>query len=276
MPRDNHNATLVQRINLHEDLARFFIKYNDHEVPEFEPGQFATLGLPDPTPVDPNSPAARSGRGPKLIRRAYSVASAATQKDTLEFYIVRVDDGRLTNPLWSLTEGDTLFMNPRLGGHFTLEGVPAPGDGKPAKHVITVGTGTGLAPFRSMYLTYRDRSRWNEFVLLDGCRVARDLGYREELEAFAHTDPHFTYLPTVTREPADSDYDGYRGRVTDLLTPEAFESAAGFTLSPETCHVFLCGNPQMIDQVEADLVERGFVVQDRKHPDGNLHFERYW
>ena len=275
MPRDTHNATLTRRLNLHDDLARFFIKYNEHEVPDFEPGQFATLGLPDPGPVNPDSPAARPGRGPKLIRRAYSVASASTKKDELEFYIVRVDDGKLTSPLWSLKEGDTLFMNPRLGGHFTLDGVPAPPEGE-AKNLVMVGTGTGLAPFRSMYLTYRDRGRWNRFVMLDGCRLARDLGYREELEALAHADPHFTYLPTVTREPADSDYSGHRGRVTDLLQPDKFREAAGFDLAPETCHVFLCGNPQMIDQVEADLVTRGFIVQDRKNPDGNLHFERYW
>ena len=276
MPRDTHNATLVRRIDLHEELARFFFKYNDHEVPDFEPGQFATLGLPDPTPPDPNSPAARPGRGPKLIRRAYSVASAATEKGALEFYIVHVDDGKLTDPLWSLKEGDTLFMNPRLGGHFTLDGVPGPGDGRPGKKLVMVGTGTGLAPFRSMYLTYRDRSRWDKFVMLDGCRLARDLGYREDLEGFARADPNFVYLPTVTREPGDSEYEGHRGRVTDLLTPDGFAAAAGFELDPATCHVFLCGNPQMIDQVEADLVDRGFVVQDRKHPDGNLHFERYW
>lgn len=271
MPRDPHNATLIRRDDLHEELARFFIKYNDHDVPDFEPGQFATLGLPDPTPPDPNSPAAkRPGRGPKLIRRAYSVASPTTKKDALEFYIVHVNDGKLTDPLWVLQEGATLFMNPRLGGHFTLP------DNTQGRDLIMVGTGTGLAPFRSMYLTHRGQDKWNRFVLMDGCRKARDLGYREELEAFAKEDPTLFYLPTVTREPEDSDYVGHRGRVTDLLTDEGFEQAAGFPLDPASSHVFLCGNPQMIDQVEADLQTRGWTVRDRKNPGGNLYFERYW
>lgn len=269
MPKDTHNATLTERQHVHDDLAFFRIKYNDHDVPDFEPGQFATLGLPDTSPPDPNKPT-RPGRGPRLIRRAYSIASPASQRDVLEFYIVRVDEGKLTPSLWDIEPGQTLFMNERLTGHFTLEGVP---DGKT---LVMVGTGTGLAPFRSMYLTYRGTGRWNKIVMLDGCRVARDLGYYEELSKMAEQDESFVYLPTVTREPVDSSWPGHRGRVGALLEPQTFLTLTGEELSPETCHVFLCGNPAMIDQTEADLQQRGFVVNDRQHPDGNLHFERYW
>ena len=56
----------------------------------------------------------------------------------------------------------------------------------------------------------------------------------------------------------------------------AFKDLAGVELSPDTCHVFLCGNPAMIDETTADLVERGFTPKDREHPDGNVHFEKYW
>lgn len=293
MPKDIHNATLIEREMVHEDLAFFRIKYNDHDVPDFEPGQFATLGLPDTAPPDPDKPV-RPGRGPKLIRRAYSIASPATQKDALEFYIVRVEDGKLTPSLWDIEVGQTLFMNEKIGGHFTLppENGHADGDavmfpdGDPRRTFVMVGTGTGLAPFRSMYLTYRDEAvpggsgnsggRWDHFILYDGCRVARDLGYYEELNRIAEQDEKFFYLPTVTREPIDSSWPGHRGRVNALLQADTFKTTTGVNLSPDSCHVFLCGNPQMIDQVEADLKDRGFVTQDRKNPDGNLHFERYW
>jgi ferredoxin--NADP+ reductase len=279
MPKDIHNATLIERTDAHADLGFFRVKYNDHEVPEFEPGQFATLGLPDTSPPDPDKPM-RPGRGPKLIRRAYSIASPATQRDALEFYIVRVDDGKLTPSLWDIQVGQTLFMNEKIGGHFCLptndEGQATTAD----KTLVMVGTGTGLAPFRSMYLTYRDAApqdkRWDHFILLDGCRHAADLGYYEELTGFAQEDEDFIYLPTVTREPVDSSWPGHRGRVNALLEPTTFETTTGLPLDPATCEVFLCGNPQMIDQVEADLTTRGFQTQDRKHPDGNLHFERYW
>jgi ferredoxin--NADP+ reductase len=271
MPKDIHNATLVEREHVHEDLAFFRVQYNDQEVPAFEPGQFATLGLPDPSPPDPNKPT-RPGRGPKLIRRAYSIASPATQREHLEFYIVRVDEGKLTPSLWDVEPGQTLFMNERITGHFVLP----PAEQTTGKTLIMVGTGTGLAPFRSMYLTHRGDNRWGQFILFDGCRVARDLGYYQEMTDLTEADPAFQYLPTVTREPVDSSWGGLRGRVTDYLEPQTFLTLTGRELDPDSCEVFLCGNPAMIDQVEAELATRGFVAQDRKHPDGNLHFERYW
>ncbi|MEM1109148.1 MAG: ferredoxin--NADP reductase [Planctomycetota bacterium] len=282
MPKDPHNATLIERVLIHESLARFRVAYNQHEVPDFEPGQYVTLGLPAPAPVTSGTASrpARPGHRPKLTRRAYSIASPATEKNSIEFYIVRVDDGQLTPSLWDLDVGQTLYMNEKIGGHFTL---PADEHGRPTtadQTLVMVGTGTGLAPFRSMYLTYRDAAgenkRWNKFVLLDGCRHARDLGYHDELAALAEQDDDFIYLPTVTREPADSAWPGRRGRVNTLLDPESFHAATGLNFSPDSCHVYLCGNPQMIDQAEADLTQRGFVTRDHKHPDGNLHFERYW
>jgi ferredoxin--NADP+ reductase len=275
MPKDFHNATLVEREHVHEDLAFFRVRYNDHPVPDFEPGQFATLGLPDTSPPDPNKPT-RPGRGPKLIRRAYSIASPATQKDLLEFYIVRVDEGKLTPSLWDVEVGQTLFMNEKIGGHFTLP----PAEETVDQTLVMVGTGTGLAPFRSMYLTHRDtppaERRWNKLVLFDGCRMARDLGYFDELTRLSEEDENFLYFPTVTREPEDTSWAGLRGRVNTYLEPQTFLTLTGLPLDPATCHVFLCGNPQMIDQVEANLGTLGFVARDRKNPEGNLHFERYW
>jgi len=102
------------------------------------------------------------------------------------------------------------------------------------------------------------------------------LGYHDELAALAKADERFVYLPTVTREPDDSPWAGRRGRVNALLEPEAFEKHTGVPLCPESCEVFLCGNPAMIDQGEASLKTQGFVTHNRKHPEGNLHFERYW
>ncbi len=262
MPRDTKNATLIERIDHHEQLATFRIKYNDHEVPDFKPGQYATLGLEGPDLGD--------GKPPKLVRRMYSVASPATDREALAFYIVEVDEGALTPSLFKMNVGDTLFMAPRLGGHFTID--PVPED----HHVVLIGTGTGLAPYRSMYHTYKGTGRWKNFVLIEGCRVARDLAYADEFATLAASDPTLTYLPTVTREPEDSDWKGGRGRVHAFLEPGKFEELCGFTLEPSTCSVFLCGNPQMIDQCEADLHGRGFVTHSRKVPEGTLHFERYW
>ncbi|MEO0966178.1 MAG: ferredoxin--NADP reductase [Planctomycetota bacterium] len=270
---DDHpqfNARLTERIDIHPGLGRFRVAFDDGTAPDFTPGQFATLGLPHrPDPETGQTPHDRQGN-PKLVRRAYSIASPATTRDHLEFYIVEVDNGRLTPSIFHLHEGDHLHLGPKIAGHFTLDPVP------PGQNLVMVGTGTGLAPFLSMYETYRGDNRWDNFVLMDGCRVAQDLGYLDRLRGYADDDPHFFYAPTVTREPDGSGWDGHRGRVNALMEADRFEAEFGFPLDPATCHVFLCGNPAMIDQVEADLIERGFVVETKETPDGSLHFERYW
>ena len=273
MPNSPFNATLLKRVDLNDELAVFHVKPDTGPIPSFEPGQFATLGLlpgpEDDPPVNPDSPSAKR-KGPRLIRRAYSIASPPSQTDHMAFYIVRVDEGKLTPKLWRLEPGDPIFLGEKIAGKFTLTPVPE------GKDLVMIGTGTGLAPYLSMYHQYRGTGRWRKFILIEGCRLARDLGYLRELEQTAQQNEDFIYLPTVTREPDDAPWPGLRGRVNTAIEPERYQELVGTPLTPEHCHVFLCGNPQMIDQCEANLIERGFVTEDRKHPEGNIHLERYW
>lgn len=286
MPADQDplNARIVEKHLFHDTLGIFRIAY-EGEGPkkDFEAGQFANLALmPSPEALEAQAKAEAEGGTPqrrrpgrvKLVRRAYSIASPPKEKRWLEFYIVAVDEGALTPRLFDLEVGDRLFMDTKMKGHFTLADVPD------QKNLVTVATGTGLAPFLSMYKQYKDApapGRFNRFVFIHGVRHEEDLGYREELEQMTKDDPRVVYLPAVSRAPKDSAYDGYRGRVTTMFSDGTYEQVTGTKLNPETDHVFLCGNPAMIDQLEGELVERdGFVVKSPRQKDGNLHFERYW
>ncbi|MFN3167972.1 MAG: ferredoxin--NADP reductase [Phycisphaeraceae bacterium] len=276
--KDPFNACLVEKQLIHDTLGIFRIAYEDEAVKDFEPGQFTNLALlPPPEAVAADAALADQGerRRPgriKLVRRAYSIASPPREKRWLEFYIVAVDEGALTPRVFDLEVGDRLFMDPKIKGHFTLKDVPD------NTNLVTVATGTGLAPFLSMYQQYKDTpGRFNKFVFMHGVRVEQDLGYRAMLEQLAKDDPRVVYLPAVSRAPQDSAWAGYRGRVTTMFSDGAYERAVGRKLDPGSDHVFLCGNPAMIDQLEAELVGRdGFVVKSPRQKDGNLHFERYW
>jgi ferredoxin--NADP+ reductase len=126
-----------------------------------------------------------------------------------------------------------------------------------------------------MYRTFCEDPPWRRIVIMNGVRFAADLGYRAELEAAARADRRLTYLPSATREPADSGWTGLRGRVSELLQLERYRSLVGTDLTPGACHVYVCGNPSMIAELEADLTARGFRTHTRQHP-GDLHFEKYW
>lgn len=265
------NATLVSRTDLNPELAVFRVRPNSGPAPEFEPGQFIMIGLPPDPSEEPRGDAEGGDpKKPKLIKRAMSIASPATQRDSLNFYIVLITDGQLTPKLWKVPEGGKLWMDTAPKGKFTLKDVP------PDKDLVMVGTGTGLAPYISMLHTYRNApNRWRRFVIIHGVRYAPDLGYRAELKQMAKEDPRLVYIPLVTREPENSDYKGMRGRIYKAFEGDAYEKIVGAPLDPEQCHVFLCGNPDMVKTMKSNLLERGFKMPANKVP-GNIHIEQYW
>lgn len=263
------NATIAHRDALTPELAIVRIA-PDAGVPEFKPGQYATLGVLPP----PDSEQAKKKGLAKLVLRPYSISSTPLEKATIEFYLALVPQGQFTPKIWDLFEGERLYLAPKPKGKFTLDDVP------PDRDLVMIATGTGLAPFMSMLKTYRDTGRWRRFVVIHGTRFCVDLGFRQELRDLAAKDETVVYLPTCSREPEPagraSDWHGLRGRVNTVLDPHVFRDLTGVELAPDSCHVFLCGNPTMIDEVTADLVTRGFTPKDREHPDGNVHFEKYW
>ena len=261
MPDYTCNATITYREDLSDELCIVHIRPDSGEIPEFVPGQYAELAIPDaPDETQPKK---------KLIRRAYSIANPPRIRDYLEFYVVLVPDGYFTPKLWELREGDPIWLGPKIKGKFTLD--PAP----PGKDLVMVSTGTGIAPFVAMLHEYQHTDRWRRFIIIHGTRMAIDLGYRETLEKIAAEDPTVVYIPTVTREPESTGWAGPRGRVNTIFENGTYEQYVGNSLTSEECHVFLCGNPDMIDTVQALLEQKGLRPHSKKNP-GNIHFERYW
>lgn len=119
----------------------------------------------------------------------------------------------------------------------------------------------------SMIRTKSVMQQGRKITVIHGTRFVRDLAYREELTEMEKTIPGFRYIPTVSREAGDSQVK--EGRVTALFDNNHVE------LNPATDHVFLCGNPDMIDELDVKLKARGYTEHSRKNP-GNLHLERYW
>jgi ferredoxin--NADP+ reductase len=260
------NATIVHRREIHERLAILHVRPDALPFPVFEPGQFVQLGLIQEAPPRPGS---QAGGAPRLriSKRSYSIASSPLEREHYEFFLALVEEGRLTPHLWKLGEGDRCFVDSRAIGTFTLRRVP------PGIDLVLVATGTGVAPYVSMLRTYRADPPWRRAVLIHGARHASELAYDLELEAHARSDPRFRYLPVVSRDPET--WLGEKGHVQVALAPDRFAALAGFPLDSSSCHVLLCGNPDMIRSVRDLLSPLGFAAPTADAP-GNLHYERYW
>jgi ferredoxin--NADP+ reductase len=216
----------------------------------FRPGQFMNLGL-----------TLASG----FVSRSYSLASAPAEQ--AEVLLARVGEGALTPALFELREGGLVSLDPKPQGFFTFDYVPA------HRELWMVATGTGLGPFLSMLRSGEAFGRAERVVLVHGARGAAELAHRQELETLvARRSGSFVYVPVLSRQPAPG---LLQGRVTAVLDSGELERAAGVTLSPESAHVLLCGNPAMIDDVIARLGARG-LRRHRQRTPGHITTEKYW
>lgn len=263
------NATVIGREQIHPELIVLRVRPDD-KLFDFKPGQFAVLGLPGSATRIPE--AEREVPAPeadKLIRRAYSIASASVERRYVEFYLTLITSGGLTPRLFALKHGSRIFLGPKASGTFTLDRTP------PGKTAILIATGTGLAPYVSMLRSVLSHETDRKFVVLHGARYSWDLGYRGELETLARLRSNFTYIPSITRPDQDAHFIGRIGRIQAILEQGALEKDAGVKMDPDHADFYLCGNPEMINVVSGMLEAKGFKRSKGKDP-GNIHVEEYW
>jgi ferredoxin/flavodoxin---NADP+ reductase len=198
------------------------------------------------------------------VKRSYSASSAPGQP--LEFYLSLVEGGALTPGLFDLAVGDSVNLDPKALGFFTLSEVPE------CETLWLIATGTGLGPFVSMVRHGEGLRRFSRVVVVHGARASEQLGYREELEGAAAQDPRLTYVPVVSRSEAPAG--GLSGRITTAFTSGALEERVGLKIDAKS-HLLFCGNPQMIEEMVVSLKARGLSKHKRREP-GHFNFEKYW
>jgi ferredoxin/flavodoxin---NADP+ reductase len=90
MPTRALNAVVSRRIDVAPGLMVLSVAPENWKA-DFEPGQFAVMGLPREAPRTPFSdPEPPSDRPDQLIRRAYSIASPSLPGHHLEFFVTLV------------------------------------------------------------------------------------------------------------------------------------------------------------------------------------------
>ena len=205
----------------------------------FASGQFTMIGLK----IDG-----------KPLLRAYSIASAHYD-DELEFFSIKVPDGKLTSRLKDLAPGDEILVGAKATGTLLLDSLT------PGRNLYLLGTGTGLAPFLSLVRDPDVYERFEKVILVHGCRQVRDLAYRSKLADELPADEilgdmvrdKLVYYPTITREPFRN-----RGRISDLIANGTLASDVGLPpIGKEHDRFMLCGSVQMLADLRALLEGAG-------------------
>lgn len=270
--------TFVQLVK--EDLAIYRLVPNDGEVPMYKPGQFITLGLPNPA------------EGGKVVRRAYSIASHPENRKYIELVIRWVRKplpGRFTTQLFNCKEGDEVSWI-RPTGAFTIN-EKKPDGSNDDRRIICIGGGTGLAPFVSYAQHLHDIGDKREIIVLHGASYVDELSYKQLLTDLENESIdrgrdkwNFRYRAAISRpqEWFNRSWSGQTGRVETFLRPRdngvsPLEEMVGEKITPQNSMFYICGWQGTIDGVMDFLRPRGFVTEREKRADGSFEvkYESY-
>ncbi|WP_196139056.1 ferredoxin--NADP reductase [Aliikangiella sp. G2MR2-5] len=240
----------------HWNEKLFSFKTTRDQSLRFRNGEFVMVGLPGDS---------------KPVLRAYSIASA-NHEEYLEFFSIKVPNGKLTSRLQFIKPGDEIFVSRKPTGTLVTD------DLRPGKHLYLLATGTGLAPFLSIIYDPEVYSRFDKIVLFHGVRNIDDLAYRNLLENQLSAHPYLgelakdklIYYPSVTREKFIN-----QGRITDLITSGQLASDIGLPqLNPQTDRVMICGSPGMLEDTRKLLNQMGFEISPHMGVQGDYVIER--
>ena len=217
----------------------------------FESGQFARIGLPI------------NGEN---VMRPYSFVNSPA--DALhEFYYAVVPDGPLSCRLPQLRAGDEVLYVPKPNGYMVLSEIPD------ARALWMLSTGTAVGPFLSILKNDAVWERFDRLLLAHAVRHAEELSYSEEIANLVQKSAgRLCFVPFVSREDSPG---AIRGRIPAALESGALQERAGFAISPADTQFMICGNPQMVKDTSAVLLERGFERNRRRKP-GHITTENYW
>lgn len=194
---------------------------------DFYPGQYVMLNVPYEGDI---------------LKRAYSIASPPTQKDTLELTVKRTPNGRASVVLTEYTrEGDEFLIK---GPYGKFVWVPSMGT-----NLVLIGAGSGIVPLMCI-LRYILSARLEHVkaTLLYSNTHYEEIIYREELEKLDKYS-NIKVVHTLTRSWPEN-WKGYTGRINmDMILKEVEDIPTNL--------YYLCGPPQFVDDIASMLIELG-------------------
>ena len=234
------------------EIRHLVLNRGEHNL-EYREGQ--SLGVVIPTLAD---------RGHSSNVRYYSIASSRSGDDgegkTVSLCVKRVfkrgEDGQdypspASEYLCRLSLGEPLLVTGPVGKAFVL-----PAD--PGSHLVLVGTGTGVAPFRAFlrYL-FLERSDWSGSVwLFFGAQRAGEAIYDQEFQSYGRFN-NFHYYTALSRE--QTGHDGHRMYVHHRIHEQ--QDRLWNLLDLQNSYFYICGKRGMEEHIDR-------VFEQRAHADG--------
>lgn len=217
-----------------DTIKRVRLKLPEGEEITFKPGQFVQVKAPL---YEGNT---------EEVYRAYSIASAPSEKGYVELLIGYIPDGICTTYVHQhLNIGDTVQIN-GPHGHFYYD--------KDSKNeMILVAAGTGMAPILAILKYLEENNIERKATFYFGARTPEDLFFLDYFKHLEETLYDFKFIPTLSRATEEHNWAGETGRVNNTLNK--------YLDNPEDKEAYLCGSPKMIESMIGALTSKGIVEE---------------
>jgi NAD(P)H-flavin reductase/ferredoxin len=180
------------------------------------------------------------------LTRSYSIANIPQESNTLEFHIRRLPDGQFSSWLHKeVKEGDAIAVSEPRGHCFYL----------PERHdqgILLAGTGTGLAPLAGILTDALAHGHTGPIYLFHGSRDLSGLYRISEMRQLARQYPNFHYYPCLSGSEVPEGF--FAGRVNEIVASKLPDLA--------NWRAFLCGHPDMVNQMKIETFLKGAASAD--------------
>ena len=191
-------------------------------------------------------------------RRAFSIANAPSNDETIELHLRLVEGGTFTEHVFNeMKEKAILRFEGPFGSFHISESSNRP--------LILIAGGTGFAPIKAMVEQLIEEGDTRPIELYWGARAKADL-YRNDLpEKWAFQHEHINYVPVLSEPNDDDNWQGRTGFVHAAVV-EDFADLSGFD-------VYVAGPPPMVDAAKESFSKQG-LSKDRLFSDSFEFAER--
>lgn len=224
--QNRHTVSVLDKEFLTDSIVR--LRLSIPENFEYFAGQFLTIFKTE------------------TVGRSYSLASVPGQHDYLEFHIHVFPEGQVSQWLaQDVSSGQELKISDPLGNCIYI------GTAK-EQPLLLIGTGTGMAPLLGIVEQAIEQGHQHSIHIYHGVRYNKDLYLHQLLNELSAQHKNVHYYPCVSREaPAGN---ARKGRANELAMED------GYDLKNYT--IFLCGNPDMVNNAKRQIFLAGASLQN--------------
>ncbi len=240
-----HAGVLKHTTRLTHDIFELVIGFNDEFPRTAVAGQYAEVSTPSISQP-----------------RSYSFAKAPENETPGEvtFFVRHVPGGEFT---------DWLFAEDRTGEPMSVKGPFGSFWLRPDEiPMVCIAGGSGISSIKAMLENACNVNVQRDCLFLFGARAQADVYCQKamaEIKQKWHKDFSFEFVPVLSNEPEDSDWQGPRGFVTDHLRKEYVENGI---IDLKNAQGYLCGPPPMIDAGVDVMKAEGM-------PEANIFFDKF-